>query len=104
MEVILLSSDSQPAAIARSAAMEDADAIIGGTYNGSAISLGEDLAVAIREFEYGGLVVFGGVRNQDTGEALPIDAWPALLELGIHCMGRIEDLGAVLAGARTSVA
>lgn len=97
-EVILLASDSQPDMIARAAADEDADAVIVGTYNGSALSLGEDLMAALREAEFDGLVIFGGVLNQDTGAALPTDVRPHLTALGIHCVDRVEDLGPTLSG------
>ena len=97
-EVILLASDSQPDMIARAAADEDADAVIVGTYNGSALSLGQDLMSALREAEFEGRVIFGGVLNQDTGAALPTDVRPHLTALGIHCVDRLEDLGPALKG------
>jgi methylmalonyl-CoA mutase cobalamin-binding domain/chain len=97
-EVILLASDSQPAMIARAAVDEDADAVIVGTYNGSALSLGEDLMTALGEGGFEGLVIFGGVLNQDTGEALPTDVRPHLTALGIRCVDRVEDLGPALSG------
>ena len=96
-EVILLPSDAQPAMIARAATTEDADAIVVGTYNGSALSIGEDLTAALREADFEGQVIFGGVLNQDTGEALPVDVRPALTALGVTCVDRVEDLGPTIA-------
>mgnify|MGYP001792782352 FL=1 len=84
--------------IARAAAEEDADAVIVGTYNGSALSLGEDLMAALRAAEFEGQVIFGGVLNQDTGAALPTDVRPHLTALGIRCVDRLEDLGPTLSG------
>jgi methylmalonyl-CoA mutase cobalamin-binding domain/chain len=98
-EVILLASDSQPETIARAAADEDADAVIVGTYNGSALSLGEELMGALRKAEFEGLVIFGGVLNQDSGAALPTDVRPHLTALGIRCIDRVEDLGPALSGS-----
>jgi hypothetical protein len=45
-----------------------------------------------------GLVIFGGVLNQDPGEALPTDVRPHLTALGIRCINRVEDLGPTLWG------
>ena len=51
---------------------------------------------ALRKAEFEGLVIFGGVLNQDTGAALPTDVRPHLSALGIRCVDRVEELGPAL--------
>jgi methylmalonyl-CoA mutase cobalamin-binding subunit len=95
-EVILLGSDSSLQAVAQAAADEDAVAIVLGVYNGNALQLGSDLIQCISSVRWEGRIFMGGILNQDTGAALPIDAKPGLAELGITCVDRVEDLFALL--------
>jgi methylmalonyl-CoA mutase cobalamin-binding subunit len=81
----------------RAAADEDADAIVLGTYNGNAIDLGERLSAARDRAGWGGQIFMGGVLNQDTGGALPVDARPRLAQVGVQCVERVEDLIGLLA-------
>ena len=99
-EVILLGSATSIEGVMRAAADEDADAIVLGTYNGNAIDLGERLAAARDRAGWGGQIFMGGILNQATGEALPVDARPRLGELGVQCVERVEDLVGLLAGVR----
>lgn len=93
-QVIVLSSSISPEQLARAAADEDADTVIVATYNGGALTLGEQLMHALGDDVR---VVFGGVLNEDDGGPLPVDARPGLEALGIHCVDEIEQLGAALA-------
>lgn len=96
-EVILLPSDATPEQIARAAVDEDADAVVVGTYNGCALSLGMDLKTALEQEGYDGNVFFGGRLNQDAGGCLPKDVRRELRQLGIHCVERVEEIGPLLA-------
>lgn len=96
-EVILLGADSTIDGIMRAATEEDADAIVLGVYNGNALALGERIARGARNEQWGGRIYMGGILNQDTGEDLPIDARPALEDLGVQCVDRIDDLLGLLA-------
>jgi methylmalonyl-CoA mutase cobalamin-binding subunit len=96
-EVVLLGSGTSIDGVVRAASDEDADAIVLGTYNGNALALGERLTVAAKECRWDGRIFMGGVLNQDTGGALPIDARPGLARLGVHCVERVEDLAYLLA-------
>ncbi|HEX2784921.1 MAG TPA: cobalamin-dependent protein [Ilumatobacteraceae bacterium] len=96
-EVILLGADSTIDGIMRAATEEDADAIVLGVYNGNALALGERIARGARNEQWSGRIYMGGILNQDTGEDLPIDARPALEDLGVQCVDRIDDLLGLLA-------
>jgi hypothetical protein len=65
-------------------------------YNGNALALGERLTAATHG-DWHGRIYMGGILNQDTGEALPIDARPGLDAMGIRCVERVEDLVGLLA-------
>jgi methylmalonyl-CoA mutase cobalamin-binding subunit len=93
-DVVVLHSGVTPAQVGAAATQEDVDAVVVGSYNGGALSLGRELRAA-----YGGLIVFGGVLNEDTGGALPADARPGLAELGIVCLDDAADVGALLSRA-----
>ncbi len=96
-EVILLGADSSIDGIVRAAAEEDADAIVLGVYNGNALALGGRIARGARREHWGGKIYMGGILNQDTGESLPIDARPALEDLGVRCVDSVDDLLGLLA-------
>lgn len=98
-EIILLGAATSIEGVMRAAADEDADAIVLGTYNGNALDLGTRLAAYRDRAGWAGQIFMGGVLNQDTGQALPVDARPQLVALGIHCVDRVEDLVDMLAGA-----
>jgi methylmalonyl-CoA mutase cobalamin-binding domain/chain len=98
-QVIVLPSSVSPAQVAQVAADEDAHAVVLGTYNGGALTLGGELTRALAAARSGAAVVFGGVLNEDDGGPLPVDARPGLAALGIHCVDRIEQLGPALAAA-----
>jgi methylmalonyl-CoA mutase cobalamin-binding domain/chain len=106
-DVIVLPSSVSAAQVAQTAADEDADAVLVGTYNGGALTLGRELAAALDAAGCEAEVVFGGVLNEDAGGPLPIDARPELAGLGIRCVGEIEEVGPILsalgpAGSTTS--
>ena len=96
-EIILLNSATSIDGVIRAALDEDADAVVLGTYNGNAVDLGERLVTARRQTGWNGDILMGGILNQDTGEALPIDARPRLAALGVRCVERVEDLVGLLA-------
>ena len=96
-DVILVSSGATPAQVAAAATQEDADAVVVGTYNGGALGLGRELRAG-----YDGLIVFGGILNEDAGGALPIDARPGLRELGIVCLDDAAEVGEALSRAGRS--
>jgi methylmalonyl-CoA mutase cobalamin-binding subunit len=96
-EIILLSAATSIDGVMRAVLDEDADAIVLGTYNGNAIDLGERLVAARNRTGWTGGIYMGGILNQDTGEALPIDARPRLTALHIHCVERVQDLIDLLA-------
>ena len=96
-EIILLNAATSIDGVMRAALDEDADAIVLGTYNGNAIDLGERLIAARHRTGWTGDIYMGGILNQDTGEALPIDARPRLTAMSIHCVERVEDLVDLLA-------
>jgi methylmalonyl-CoA mutase cobalamin-binding subunit len=93
-QVVVLPSSVSPALIAAAATQEDAHAIVLATYNGGALTLGRELKA---ELDGDVKVIFGGVLNEDDGGPLPVDARPALTELGIHCVDEIEQLAPALA-------
>ncbi len=95
-QVIVLPSSVSPAQVAQVAADEDADAVVLGTYNGGALTLGRELMGALDAAGSSATVVFGGVLNEDDGGPLPIDARPGLAALGIACVDEIEELGPLL--------
>ncbi len=99
-QVIVLPSSVSATQVARVAADEDAHAIVLGTYNGGALTLGRELTTALAASETAAAVIFGGVLNEDDGGPLPIDARPGLAALGIQCVDEIEQLGPVLSAAR----
>ncbi len=96
-EVILLGANSTIDGIVRAASEEDADAIVLGVYNGNALALGERVARGARDEQWGGRIYMGGILNQDTGQGLPIDARPALEDLGVCCVDNVDDLLGLLA-------
>jgi methylmalonyl-CoA mutase cobalamin-binding subunit len=100
-EIVFLNSATSIDGVMRAALDEDADAIVLGTYNGNAIDLGERLIAARQRTGWNGDIYMGGILNQDTGEALPIDARPRLAALHIHCVERVEDLVDLLARVHT---
>ncbi len=91
-DVIVLASGVTPAQVAAAATQEDVDAVVVGSYNGGALTLGRELRAG-----YDGLTIFGGVLNEDTGGALPIDARPGLRELGITIADDAADVGRLIA-------
>ncbi len=96
-EVVLLPSDATVTAVARTAVDEDLDAIVVGTYNGSALTLARQLLAALADERWEGRVVMGGVLNEDEGGPLPVDVTDRVRALGIRTVSAIEELGAVLA-------
>jgi methylmalonyl-CoA mutase cobalamin-binding subunit len=100
-EVVLLPTDVTPAAIAAVAVAEDADAIILGTYNGAALSIGRELRAAIDRAGFEGQVIVGGRLNEDVGGDLPIDVSGELESLGVAPALEVEDAARLLgAGVR----
>lgn len=96
-EVVLLGTGTSIEGIARAASDEDAEAIVVGVYNGNALELGQRLARALdaerwKEGAWRGMAYMGGLLNQDTGEGIPVDARPALTELGFRCVDTVEEL------------
>jgi methylmalonyl-CoA mutase cobalamin-binding subunit len=91
-EVILLGSNAPIDGIVRAAIEEDADAIVLGVYNGNALALGERLAKSAEREGWNGTIYMGGILNQDTGQALPIDARPALATMGVRCVDTADEL------------
>lgn len=96
-EVILLGSNTAVEGIVRAASEEDADAVVLGVYNGNALELGQQLTEGMRREQWPGTIYMGGILNQDTGEGLPMDARPALGQLGVHCVDDVDDLLTLLA-------
>jgi methylmalonyl-CoA mutase cobalamin-binding subunit len=103
-EVILLGADSSIDGISRAAIEEDADAIVVGVYNGNALALGQRIAEGVSDLRWSGQIYMGGILNQDTGQSLPIDARPALAELGVRCVDTVEELLVLLAQGRRAMA
>ena len=99
-EVIVLGANASIAGVMQAAIDEDADAIVLGVYNGNALALGEQLTSLSRRYGWDGMIVMGGILNQDAGANLPIDARPGLQRLGIRCAERVEDLFDLLLNAR----
>ncbi len=95
-EVIILPADSTPESIARAASDEDADAVIMGVYNGAALTIAQRLRTALALEQWDGIVVFGGLLNEDEGGELPVDATERIEALGIKTVVEIEELGALL--------
>ena len=98
-EVVLLPTDVTPAAIAEVAVAEDADAIILGTYNGAALSIGRELRAAIDRAGFDGQVIVGGRLNEDVGGELPIDVSTELAALGFAPALEVEDAARLLGAA-----
>ena len=96
-EVILLGSNTAIDGIVRAATEEDADAVVLGVYNGNALALGQRLTDGMRRERWSGTIYMGGILNQDTGEGLPMDARPALGDLGVHCVDDVGELLGLLA-------
>ncbi|MCU1396020.1 MAG: hypothetical protein JWM34_4448 [Ilumatobacteraceae bacterium] len=96
-EVVLLPADSTPAGVARAANDEDADAVVVGVYNGSALTIARELRHHLAAEAWDGTVVFGGLLNEDEGGDLPIDVRDRIQALGIRTVDQIEELGALLA-------
>jgi methylmalonyl-CoA mutase cobalamin-binding subunit len=90
-DVIVLPSATTPAQLAAAATHEDVDAVVVGTYNGGALSLGRELREG-----YDGLTIFGGILNEDVGGGLPVDARPGLRELGIVIAEDAADVGRLI--------
>lgn len=88
-EVIVLVSDSHPAAVIRAAVDEDAAVAIVSTYNGAALRQATEMAQATRDYDFDGQIIMGGVLNEDLGGPVPTDVTESIRALGIHC---IEDL------------
>jgi methylmalonyl-CoA mutase cobalamin-binding subunit len=98
-EVVLLQADVSPAAIAEVAVAEDADAIVLGTDNGAALSIGRELHAAIERAGWQGQVIVGGRLNEDLGDELPVDVADDLRELGFAPALEVEDAARLLATA-----
>ena len=95
-EVVLLPSDSTPAGVVQVALQEDAGVIVLGTYNGAALSLGRELAVAITATGFDGIVIIGGKLNEDTGGEVPVDVVDELRALGLHPAATLSEASRVL--------
>lgn len=96
-EVVLLPSGSTVAQLARAASDEDAAALIVGTYNGAALTLGQEIQAALRKDGYEGAVFFGGRLNQDVLGGMPRDVREDLQKLGIVPIERADELAPMLA-------
>ena len=95
-EVILLPADSTPTGLARAAADEDADTVIVGVYNGAALTTARRLRAALTADGWDGMIIMGGLLNEDEGGELPTDARERIEALGIRTVGDIEELGRLL--------
>jgi methylmalonyl-CoA mutase cobalamin-binding domain/chain len=96
-EVVLLPADSLPAAVASAAVAEDAGTVIVSTYNGTALTHGRGLMSELAARGYDGIVIMGGILNEDCGDALPIDVTDQLETLGILCPARLDDVAPLIA-------
>ncbi|MCW2742894.1 MAG: hypothetical protein JWR45_3316 [Blastococcus sp.] len=96
-EVVLLPADSLPAAVASAAVAEDAATVIVSTYNGTALTHGRSLMSALTARDYDGIVIMGGILNEDCGDDLPIDVTDQLKALGILCPARLDDVAPLIA-------
>jgi methylmalonyl-CoA mutase cobalamin-binding subunit len=96
-EVVLLGASSSVQSVVRAGVQEDAAAIVVAVYNGNALDLGRELMRVASKEHYEGIVIFGGLLNQDFGDDLPVDVRPQLTELGIICLERVDQLGPALA-------
>jgi methylmalonyl-CoA mutase cobalamin-binding domain/chain len=95
-EVVLLPTDSLPEAVAGVAIAEDASAVIVSTYNGTALTQGRSLMSALNDRGYDGILIMGGILNQDNGDDLPVDVTDDLVALGIHCPARLNDVAPLI--------
>lgn len=95
-EIVLLPTHVGATAAARAAVAEDADALIVSTYNGIALTLGQELAGALEREHYEGIVIVGGVLNQDDQSGLPRDVTRELDDLGFICLSDLDDIVPVL--------
>ena len=95
-EVILLRADSTPTGLARAAADEDADTVIVGVYHGAALTTARRLRAALTADGWDGMIIMGGLLNEDEGGELPTDARERIEALGIRTVGDIEELGRLL--------
>ena len=96
-EVILLGANAPIDGIVRAAIEEDADAIVVGVYNGNALDARRTTGQRRALRGWSGTIYMGGILNQDTGHGLPIDARPALGELGVRCVDSADELLLLLA-------
>ena len=100
-EVVLLPTDSVPEAVARAAVAEDACAVVVSSYNGTALTAGRRLVAALGDLGYEGVVVMGGVLNEDRGGELPVDVRDDLVGLGIRCPATLAEVPGIVAAARS---
>jgi methylmalonyl-CoA mutase cobalamin-binding domain/chain len=103
-EVVLLPPDSLPDAVASAAVAEDAATVIVSTYNGTALTQGRSLMSALSARGYDGIVIMGGILNEDCGGDLPIDVTDQLAALGILCPARLNDVAPLIAQNTREVA
>lgn len=96
-EVVLLAKDSLPEAIAGTAIAEDASAVIVSTYNGTALTQGRRLMTSLQERQFDGIVIMGGVLNEDCGDDLPVDVKAQLEQMGILCPTELSDVPRLIA-------
>ena len=71
---------------------EDADAVVVGSYNGGALSLGRELRAG-----YDGLAIFGGVLNEDARRRAADRRAPRPGALGITIADDAADVGRLIA-------
>lgn len=69
------------------------------SYNGTALTAGRRLVVALAGLGSEGVVVMGGVLNEDRGGELPVDVRVDLETLGIRCPERLSEVPGIVAAA-----
>ncbi len=90
-EVVVLPASSTPAGVVHVAVDEDADAIVLGTYNGAALTVGREVRAALDRSGYDGPVIMGGRLNEDTGGESPVDVVDDLVALGLAPVSTLAD-------------
>ena len=101
-EVVDLGSSVDNDLVAAAAAETAADAIGLSTYNGSALSVAEDLTEHLRDRGLDTEVFIGGRLIQDLGAVKSVDVSDRIRDIGVHPCSSVEEMLEALGAVRRS--
>lgn len=94
-----IGTDASPTEIVETAIETDSQYITISTYNGIALTFAQRTLEELKKYNLDIPVFMGGILNENLEDGnLPVDVTERLVELGIHCTKKAEDIVTIMDG------